>query len=315
MVDLFARVLLAVVFLVAFAGKVRGRQVFAEFRDSVAAVAPWLPARLVAVAILVGEAVVVVLLAVPGTRLGYAAVIALLAVFCGGILVAIYAGEPVRCRCFGADGDVLGPRHLVRNGALIAVALAGAFVTTPASWEEPLTLLTIAVVLLAVVVALHVLFTYGLVARVRELQEKSGPVRNTNLPQPGAVVRPFSIVDTDGIAFTEADLDGPVQVGFFSVGCGPCRTLSDALLADPPTVRFVSVVDGDASDPEGTARLAEKVSGLGRVAVVGTDDPVLSAFGVMAYPTLVHTHGGVVTASGIRLADFTSSADTPAPVA
>jgi hypothetical protein len=311
-VDLFARVLLAAVFLAAFAGKVRARDGFVEFRDSIGAIAPWLPARVVAAAILAGEAVAVVLLAVPGTRTGFAAAVTLLVVFCGGIALAMFGREPVRCRCFGADGDVLGARHLVRNGALIAVAVAGAFVTTPASWEEPLTLLTIVVVLLAVVVAVHVLFTYGLVARVRELQENSGPARDTNLPRPGLVIRPFEVVDTDGVAFTEADLDGPVQVGFFSVGCGPCRTLSDALLADPPAARFVSVVDGDVSDPDATARLAEKVSGLGRVVVVDTDDPVLSAFEVMAFPTLVHTHGGVVTASGIKLGDF---AGVAAPVA
>lgn len=311
MLDLFARVLLAAVFVAAFAGKVRSRRGFAEFRDSIAALVP-LPALPLAVSVLAGEAVAVVLLAVPGTRLGYGVVVALLIAFCGAVLLAVIGRKPVRCKCFGAGGDVLGPKHLVRNGVLIAVAALGAFVPAPVSWEEPLTLLTIAVVLLAVVVALHVLFTYGLVARVRELQENSAPKRESNLPRPGMVVKPFSVVDTDGVPFTEADLDGPVHVGFFSVGCGPCRTLTDALVADPPAARFVSVVDGDPSDPEATARLVEKVSALGRVAVVGTDDPVLSAFEVMAYPTLLHTHGGVVTASGIKLADF---AGVPAPVA
>lgn len=74
----------------------------------------------------------------------------------------------------------------------------------------------------------------------------------------------------------------------------------------------MSVVDGDPSDSEATARLVEKVCGLGRVAVVGADDPVPAAFEVMACPTLLYTHGGVVTASGIKLADF---AGVPAPVA
>ncbi|WP_394621416.1 MauE/DoxX family redox-associated membrane protein [Lentzea sp. JNUCC 0626] len=311
MFDLFARVLLVVVFLAAVAGKVRTRQGFAEFRDSIAALVP-LPATVIAVLVLAGEALAVVLLAVPGTLLGYCVAAVLLVAFCGAILLATIGRKSVRCRCFGASGDVLGPKHLVRNGMLLAVAALGAFVPSPASWEEPLTLLTIAVVLLAVVVALHVLFTFGLVARVRELQENAVPKRASNLPQPGAVIRPFTVLDSDGLPFTEADLDGPVQVGFFSVGCGPCRTLTDALIAAPPAARFVSVVDGDVSDPEGTARLAEKVSVLGRVAVVGTDDPVLSAFGVQAYPTLLHTHGGVVTASGIKLDDF---AGAPAPVA
>ncbi|MCX2952718.1 TlpA family protein disulfide reductase [Lentzea sp. NEAU-D7] len=311
MLDLFARVLLAVVFLVAFAGKVRSRRGFAEFRDSIAALVP-LPARPLAVAVLAGEALAVVLLAVPGTRLGYGVAVTLLVTFCGAVVLAITGRKSVRCKCFGAGGDVLGLKHLVRNGLLIAVAALGAFVPAPVSWEEPLTLLTIAVVLLAVVVALHVLFTYGLVARVRELQENSQPKRESNLPRPGLVIKPFSVADTSGVPFTEADLDGPVQVGFFSVGCGPCRTLTDALLADSPAARFVSVVDGDPGDPEATARLVEKVGALGRVAVVGTDDPVLSAFEVMAYPTLLYTHGGVVTASGTKLADF---AGVPAPVA
>src|SRR5687768_9203510 len=77
--DLFARVLLAVVFLAAVAGKVRTRQGFAEFRDSIAAITPWLPAKPLAVTVLAGEAVAVVLLAIPGTGLGYALAVALLA--------------------------------------------------------------------------------------------------------------------------------------------------------------------------------------------------------------------------------------------
>lgn len=135
MLDLFARVLLAVVFLTAVVGKTRSRQGFAEFRDSVAAIAPrWLPVGPVAVAVVAGEAATVVLLAV--SRLaGYALAVVLLAAFCAGIAHTIHSRQSVRCRCFGAGGDVLGPKHLVRNGLLVAVAVAGAFgggVTPPA---------------------------------------------------------------------------------------------------------------------------------------------------------------------------------------
>jgi hypothetical protein len=176
-----------------------------------------------------------------------------------------------------------------------------------------LTLLTTAVVLLAVVVALHLLFTFGLVARIRELHQQGGgvPARDPDLPQPGSVVRPFSVTDTDGGTITEDDLSGPVHVGFFSVGCVPCRTLSDALVADPPAATFLSIVAGNPAD-EATGRMVAKVGALGRVAVIDVDDPVPTAFGVNSFPTLVHTHGGVVTASGSRLSHF---ADVPAPVA
>lgn len=126
MLDLFARMLLAVVFLAAVVGKVRG---YAEFRDSVAAIGPrWLPAGPAAGAVVAGEAATVVLLAVPGTRLaGYALAAVLLIVFCVGIARAVRARQSVRCQCFGSGGGVLGPRHLVRNGLLVLVAVVGAF--------------------------------------------------------------------------------------------------------------------------------------------------------------------------------------------
>ncbi|MEV0195050.1 MauE/DoxX family redox-associated membrane protein [Nonomuraea sp. NPDC050691] len=126
--DLFARVLLAVVFFAAVVGKARSRQGFAEFRDSVAAIGPrWLPAGPAAVAVVAGEAAAVVLLAVPGTRLaGYALAAVLLIVFCAGIARAVLARQSVRCQCFGAGGGLLGPQHLVRNGLLVAVAVVGA---------------------------------------------------------------------------------------------------------------------------------------------------------------------------------------------
>ncbi|GAA3648954.1 hypothetical protein GCM10022224_009620 [Nonomuraea antimicrobica] len=181
-----------------------------------------------------------------------------------------------------------------------------------------MTLLTTAVVLLAVVVAVHLLFTFGLVARLRELQKNGGGgahVHNTQVPKPGTVVRPFSVTDTDGATITEADLDGPVQVGFFQVGCGPCRMLSDALVSAPPKARFVSIVNGDPDAPDATERLIAKVGGLGRVVVIGVDDPVLTSFEVVAYPTLLYTHSGVVTASGTRLDDFANASGAPAQVA
>jgi cytochrome oxidase Cu insertion factor (SCO1/SenC/PrrC family) len=176
-----------------------------------------------------------------------------------------------------------------------------------------LILLTTAIVLLAVVVALHVLLTFGLVTKVRELQQHGGgrPARDPGLPRPGLVVRPFSVTDTEGADITEVDLDGPVQIGFFAAGCAPCTTLSDALAADPPAERFIALIDGDPGEDR-TKRLLAKLAHLGRVALIDVDHPVVTAFAVNSFPTLLHIHSGVVTASGSRLSHF---ADTLSPVA
>ncbi|GAB1513087.1 TlpA family protein disulfide reductase [Actinophytocola sp. KF-1] len=175
-----------------------------------------------------------------------------------------------------------------------------------------MTVLTTAVVLLAVVTALHLLLTFGLVARLRELQHGAGlPAKDPDLPQPGRVVAPFSVTDLDGAELTEADLAGPVQVGFFAAGCAPCTTLSDWLAAEPPATRFIALIDGDPA-ADTTQRLIEKLSRLGRVALIGVEHPAITAFAVTSFPTLLHLESGVVTASGARRSHFTS---TPSPVA
>jgi hypothetical protein len=127
-VELGCRALLGVVFAVAVVGKARSRAAFKAFVDSLAAFG-WLPAgrrRLVAIMVVVVEAITVVLVAVPVTA---AAGLAL----AGGTLAAFTAsawrqariGRPVRCRCFGTDGGEFGSAQLVRNGLLLATAIVG----------------------------------------------------------------------------------------------------------------------------------------------------------------------------------------------
>jgi methylamine utilization protein MauE len=136
-IDLFARALLVVVFAGAVAGKLRSGRAFAEFHDSVSALAPrWLSARPVAIMVLAGEAACVVLLVVPVTHLaGYALSGLLLAAFAAAVVRVIHSGRQVRCHCFGGGGGVLGRGHVVRNGLLLAAAgagaLGGATVTAP----------------------------------------------------------------------------------------------------------------------------------------------------------------------------------------
>jgi methylamine utilization protein MauE len=125
---LAARVLLGVVFLISVGSKLRGPAAFAA---SVAALrvvpAGWV--RAVAVLVVTGEAATVVLLATPAALFGFATAVLLLVAFSVAIGATIRRGTRTTCRCFGTSAVPLGPLHLVRNAALVAVAAGGAVAT------------------------------------------------------------------------------------------------------------------------------------------------------------------------------------------
>lgn len=120
----------AVVFLLAVAGKVLGSGAFAEFTRSVADMKAVRP-RLVqpaARATVLAEALVLVLVAIPlriTAVLGFAVAVLLTALFSNAIRRTLRSGNRVPCRCFGRSSSPLGPRHLVRNGLLLALTVTG----------------------------------------------------------------------------------------------------------------------------------------------------------------------------------------------
>jgi hypothetical protein len=123
------RVLLGTVFAVALVGKIWGNGAWRAFVASLGELVR-VPPRLrpfVGVAIALGEAAVLGLLAVPvavPAGLGLAAV--LLAAFTVGIGAAVRRGVREPCRCFGSGSAPLSRAHVARNGLLTTVATAGA---------------------------------------------------------------------------------------------------------------------------------------------------------------------------------------------
>jgi hypothetical protein len=120
--------LLAGVFVIALAGKVRGRAALDEFVASIVALGMFPRARSVvaAHAMLGAESVVILSLALPYTVLvGFAVATALLIVLTAGISVAMRRGRRAPCRCFGASVTPLGRAHVARNLVLVAVGCVG----------------------------------------------------------------------------------------------------------------------------------------------------------------------------------------------
>ncbi|MEQ4720979.1 MauE/DoxX family redox-associated membrane protein [Nonomuraea sp. B19D2] len=137
------RALLAAVFAVAIAGKVRGRSAYDEYVSSIVVlgILPRTVSAMAAHALVAAEAAAVVLLALPWTApLGFAAAVGTLAVLTGGILAALRRGRQAPCRCFGASVTPLGRPHVIRNLVLLtaggiglaAWAVAGASPAHPA---------------------------------------------------------------------------------------------------------------------------------------------------------------------------------------
>jgi hypothetical protein len=124
------RSLIALVFVISIASKLRRRHAFDEFLAATIRLSPWpltaAPARWLAAAVVATELAAVLLVSVSATApIGFAVAAALLLCFCGAILLALRRGERTPCRCFGSTEQPLGYPQVARNLVLLAAAVLG----------------------------------------------------------------------------------------------------------------------------------------------------------------------------------------------
>lgn len=127
-VILFAvRSLLVVVFGAAAAAKLQTRSEFRSFANSLALSgfvrdAGAVPLALLIVALELSSAA----LLLPGQTVGVGLALSVLtvALLTIGVVGVVLSKREVQCRCFGADGEVLSVRHLIRNVVLLLVSVA-----------------------------------------------------------------------------------------------------------------------------------------------------------------------------------------------
>ena len=159
-----------------------------------------------------------------------------------------------------------------------------------------------AIALLSVIVAIHLFFTFSLTQRVRLILETAmfhGDSADLN-PVEGTVIGQFAEVDTHRRPVSLEDLRGGTQlIGFFSTGCPRCASIVADLAANPPEEPLLAFVESD-----GTGQAADGLTGLlstfARVVVFERGSPVIDAFAVKAFPTLLRVRDGVVVISGGR---------------
>jgi Methylamine utilisation protein MauE len=122
------RGLIGLVFAVAAVTKVRSPSAYREFASWLAALpVPMAGNRALPAAFIAAEVTVVVLVAVPVAAMaGLLLAAGCLAVMTAGTAVIVKRGARVPCQCFGPSSSPLGARHVVRDGVLLVIALAGA---------------------------------------------------------------------------------------------------------------------------------------------------------------------------------------------
>lgn len=127
-VVLACRCAVAAVFAFAVVAKSRSRPAFRAFRASVRDMVPELAGRAtyIGVVVVIAEASAVVLLAYGRTvPVGFIWAGVVLLALGVGIARALRAGTTTPCGCFGVTATPLSRRHLVRNAAMLVIAVIG----------------------------------------------------------------------------------------------------------------------------------------------------------------------------------------------
>lgn len=170
-------------------------------------------------------------------------------------------------------------------------------------------LLAVTVAVVGAVGVVNLIFTYGVVRRLRQhdqlLSQRrgAGPADDTDEMLPtGSVVGDFTAVADDGAVVQPTTFAADTLVGFFAPGCAPCADLLpsfvDAARERGAAGRPVAVIAEGAEEQDYRDRLGPVAT------VVGGPEgrKIISAFNVIAYPAICTVNAdGVITARGLTL--------------
>ncbi|SEL42906.1 TlpA family protein disulfide reductase [Nonomuraea pusilla] len=169
--------------------------------------------------------------------------------------------------------------------------------------------LTAALILVGLLALINLVFTFGVVRRLREHTAELAALRGsgvtgvggTDVALPaGATVGAFETAEVGGRPVSLAAMGERPLVGFFSPHCAPCKERLP-LFAEHAASRpggageVLAVVVGT---PEETSDVVAQLLPVATVVVEPDQGPVQRAFGVSGFPAFVLLEDGVVGASG-----------------
>ncbi|MGI5168088.1 TlpA family protein disulfide reductase [Spirillospora sp. CA-253888] len=161
--------------------------------------------------------------------------------------------------------------------------------------------------LVGLLAALNLLFTYGLVRRLQEYEQRlaalgpAAPGQSPGSPAQGSAVPEFHAVTIDGREVDRATLaKGDGQIAFFDTDCAPCRERMPGFADFTAELRSTPIVVVIAGAGAEAARWAARFGD--HVLVVVEERPELArAFGVDGFPTMLVLRDGTVEANTATL--------------
>ncbi|MGI5145071.1 TlpA family protein disulfide reductase [Plantactinospora sp. CA-294935] len=165
--------------------------------------------------------------------------------------------------------------------------------------------LVVATVLIGLVAGANLIFTYGVIRRLREHTARldatgAGRPEFDLILAAGAEPGPLAPVrTTTGEALGPDDLAGGALVGFFSPDCAPCREQAPRFAERAAAGGRERVLAVAVGTPEATGELVALLEPVARVVIEVEEGPLHRAFAVQGYPAMcVLDADGRVKAAG-----------------
>ncbi|HEX5596094.1 MAG TPA: TlpA disulfide reductase family protein [Micromonosporaceae bacterium] len=184
--------------------------------------------------------------------------------------------------------------------------------------------LAAATVLVGLVATVNLLFTFGVVRRLREhtaelaALRSGGGAADSDVTYPvGMPVGQFDVSSVEGRAITSTTLGNRPLVGFFSPHCAPCKEQLPAFIEHARTRpggrdAVLAVVVGTNEE---TAEVVEQLRPVATVVVELDQGPTQRAFGVTGFPAFVLVDEGRIAASDFNLASVAGHDVAALPIA
>lgn len=174
-----------------------------------------------------------------------------------------------------------------------------------------MTLLSVAVALVAVLCLLDLVLTLGVVRRLRDHSSRlslmqSGLGAEETLGKPGEAVEPFTALSAADEPVSLTDLAEPTLVGFFSPNCPACEERLPGFVSYASTFpggrrKTLAIIAGETGGLRYRSALDEVAA---NVVIERELGPVQKAFGTSGYPAFYVVVDGVIAQAAHNVDDL-----------